>query len=606
MSTRWPEKFLTRSHTEGRAEGLRYAERRQIATIARATFDGFIQSDLTPQGMQAPALIWAAAFLVAPSTLLTAKALVKYSAPRRLVHARLASALWDDRLTFLLLSACAIGLVSVVLWDVLFPARRDAFVLTPLPVAESVQMLGRLGGLVTLFGSFVVGLNLVPAILFPLASAPGFVGVARAIPAHTVSAVAADAFVFFTVTSVQGIVILAFGRRVAARLASAAQGGAVVAVLLTLGFMTPLLDFTREIVAAGDPSARALMLTPTAWFLGLYEYIAGSSQPGMAALAWRGLLAGVVPPAVTIAIYAFGYRRLLVRAVETPSRSTRSIVTRLGSALIRTLVVRRPQERAMVSFVFRAISRSARHSMLMSLYIGAALALVVTTIAPDIVRHGMAALATPHVAILAQPLVLSAALAGGVRILITIPAEMDARWIFRVTALRPQEADAAAHKTLLLLVLTPVVAAAGVSGWLLWGPRLAMLHAAFCGSLSLLLCEVLLIRYNAAPLTRPYVPGGSHFHTLWPVYFGVFSFYAFGMAALERQFLSPPDPGSVLKTCAVFGLIAAAIWGRRRFNLRRAPDVSFEAEIPASEMFQGFNLSEIHAASAVASHDRKP
>jgi hypothetical protein len=48
------------------------------------------------------------------------------------------------------------------------------------------------------------------------------------------------------------------------------------------------------------------------------------------------------------------------------------------------------------------------------------------------------------------------------------------------------------------------------------------------------------------------------------------------------------------------------MWGRRRFNLRRAPDVSFEAEIPASEMFQGFNLSEIHAASAVASHDRKP
>ena len=341
--------------------------------------------------------------------------------------------------------------------------------------------------------------------LFPLASAPGFVGVARAIPAHTVSAVAADAFVFFTVTSVQGIVILAFGRRVAARLASAAQGGAVVAVLLTLGFMTPLLDFTREIVAAGDPTARALMLTPTAWFLGLYEYIAGSSQPGMAALAWRGLLAGVVPPAVTIAIYAFGYRRCSCARWKRRARrrSTRSIVTRLGSALIRTLVVRSTQERAMVSFVFRAISRSARHSMLMSLYIGAALALVVTTIAPDIVRHGMAALATPHVAILAQPLVLSAALAGGVRILITIPAEMDARWIFRVTALRPQEADAAAHKTLLLLVLTPVVAAAGVSGWLLWGPRLAMLHAAFCGSLSLLLCEVLLIRYNAAPLTRP-------------------------------------------------------------------------------------------------------
>ena len=40
---------------------------RQDATIARATFDGFLQSDLMPSGMQAPALIWAAAFLVAPA-----------------------------------------------------------------------------------------------------------------------------------------------------------------------------------------------------------------------------------------------------------------------------------------------------------------------------------------------------------------------------------------------------------------------------------------------------------------------------------------------------------------------------------------------------------
>ena len=53
--------------------------REQVATIARATFDGFLQSDLMPSGMQAPAMIWVAAFLVAPS-LLPARAshMVKY------------------------------------------------------------------------------------------------------------------------------------------------------------------------------------------------------------------------------------------------------------------------------------------------------------------------------------------------------------------------------------------------------------------------------------------------------------------------------------------------------------------------------------------------
>ena len=50
----------------------------QVETIARATFSGFLESDLMPAGMQAPALIWAAAFLVAPSLCLPAVYLVKY------------------------------------------------------------------------------------------------------------------------------------------------------------------------------------------------------------------------------------------------------------------------------------------------------------------------------------------------------------------------------------------------------------------------------------------------------------------------------------------------------------------------------------------------
>jgi hypothetical protein len=59
-------------------------------TIARATFDGFLQSDLMPPGMQAPAMIWAAAFLVAPALFLPAQSLVKYPFIRRF-HPRCSS-----------------------------------------------------------------------------------------------------------------------------------------------------------------------------------------------------------------------------------------------------------------------------------------------------------------------------------------------------------------------------------------------------------------------------------------------------------------------------------------------------------------------------------
>src|SRR4051794_16756635 len=70
----------------------------QAATIARATFDGFLESDLMPSGMQAPALIWAAAFLVGPSIFLPAQNLTKYPMIRRFHPELLERTLWDDRM----------------------------------------------------------------------------------------------------------------------------------------------------------------------------------------------------------------------------------------------------------------------------------------------------------------------------------------------------------------------------------------------------------------------------------------------------------------------------------------------------------------------------
>src|SRR3954463_8100126 len=116
------------------------AEADQARTIGRATFDGFLQSDLMPTGMQAPALIWAAAFMVGPALFLPAQYMVKYPFMRRFHPEQLERAFWNDRMLFLLMSAGAIGIVCVVLWETLFPARRDAFVLTPLPVPLRVQM----------------------------------------------------------------------------------------------------------------------------------------------------------------------------------------------------------------------------------------------------------------------------------------------------------------------------------------------------------------------------------------------------------------------------------------------------------------------------------
>ena len=203
----------------------------------------------------------------------------------------------------------------------------------------------------------------------------------------------------------------------------------------------------------------------------------------MAPLAMRAIAATLLPIAITAAIYAFGYKRLLVRAVETPQRSTRSWLTTAASRAIRTLFIRHPQEQAIGSFLLRAISRSGRHSMLMSIYLGVGLALIVSAILPDFIRFGNGALESPlapwprrgnpPLGILMLPMILSAALGVGARILMTIPAEMAARWIFLSASLTPRRVDAATHKGLLLLVIPPVVLLALLTAGPLWGWRVA-------------------------------------------------------------------------------------------------------------------------------------
>jgi hypothetical protein len=365
---------------------------------------------------------------------------------------------------------------------------------------------------------------------------------------------------------------------------------------------------------AGDPAAPGL-LSPLAWFLGLYEFIAGSPHPVMSTLALRAVIAALVPTAATIAIYAFGYKRLLARAVETAPRSTRSFLSRAGARIVRAVFVRRPEEQAIASFTLRAIARSGRHSMMMSLYVGGALALILTTLISDITRFGQQALrdpmtswtlfrVTPPLAPLMVPLMLGAPLAVGVRMLMTVPAEMKARWVFQTTGLTPQRVDAAVHKTMILLVCVPVLVVASSSALVLWGSPIALAHAAFCGSLTLVLCELLLFGFRGIPLARPYVPGRARLHMLWAAYLFGFFTYTYSMAALERALLESGGVDYALRAAAVFVAIAAGLWVTRKLRIRDLTDVPYEAALPDDEMFQGFNLSEIHAAQSVATrHD---
>jgi len=252
----------------------------------------------------------------------------------------------------------------------------------------------------------------------------------------------------------------------------------------------------------------------------------------------------------------------------------------------------------------------------MAIYVGVAFALVTTTLITDVARFGQVALMSPTIAwvarggpplaVLMAPLMLGAPLAVGVRIVLTIPAEMQARWIFQTTALAVRRTDAAVHKTMLCLVLPPVIAIAAGSAAILWGRDTVVPHTAFCASLTLALAELLLLSFRGVPLTRPYVPGRSRILVLWGFYLSAFFTYTYSMAALERSLFVDGGHAAVLEAAEVFAGVAVALWVWRKWRIRSADEVPYEAAEPDDQMFQGFNLSEIHAAQSVAARHDSP
>jgi hypothetical protein len=571
-------------------------ELEQAVTIARATFGGFLQSDVMPQGMQASATIWAAAFLAAPAMLLSAQFLGKYSFLQRYYPDLLERAIWSDRGLFILLSSGAIGVVCVVMWDTLFPGRRDVFVLGSLPIRPRVQALGRLGSLLALFVAFAAALNILPAVTYTMISALTVTGAIRGLPAHLTACLAADAFVFFGLTMVQGVLLVAAGRRASERLAPIVQMGTVLIVLLTLLFIGPLREATAVALERGNALDPFLRWFPLAWFVGMYETIAGTSRPIMGALAARGAVWAVAPLLVTAALYVFAFRRLCARAIETPATSATFPLSRVVSVTIRTLLVRHPTEQAICSFTLRVLARSRRHRMLMAIYVGGALALIATAILPAFLRHDASVFASPTVATLAPPLILSAALAVGFRALLAIPVDLPARWIFRTSSLTPFRVGSGVHKAGLLVVVMPVALSAWFSAAVFWDTSIAWRHAIFCAALSLLLLELLLLKSNGVPFAKQYIPGASRFHILWPFYLSCFLAYTYSAAEAERLMLLEGDITTPVTVILILAIVLACM---RWWRLWHTPELSFEVEIP-DEAFRGFNLSEGLAAQAVA------
>jgi hypothetical protein len=530
----------------------------QLETLARSTFAGFFESELIQPGLpQVRLVIFAIVVLMFPATQIPMRAAQAYDAIARIRPEMLDLLMWPHKLLFITMAMVGTSVVSLMVWDNVFPDRREAFIIGPLPIRTRTIVGARLLALGALMGLIALGAALPSALFYGFVAgvfSPG--GILRTIPAHFLSTMGASMFAFLLLLSLQGLLINLMPGRWLQRAVIVLQFIFVVAALEALLLMDPIIEGLEKSMAGGAATGAWMSWAPPAWFLALYEVMAGTSRPvGRFAVLAVGALGILLP--LAFGLYAFTYQRLTRRAIE--ARDTERIgggvgrepmVARAGALMSQSGI-----SASVARFSVITLLRSRKHRLLLTIFAGVGTTAAAMSVLVPFSRGRIESMFGAD-AILPVGLVLIFLLVAGVRTLFAIPAEPPANWVFKLS----DAEDARLHvrgaiaAVVSIAVLPVIVLLAPLHLWT-QGARVTVIHSALLLTAGFLLAEILLYGFRRVPFTSAYSPPATRARLLWPLWVIGFLSFSFGLSALEADLLE----GTVSALVLVAALAAAVL-----------------------------------------------
>jgi len=447
-----------------------------------------------------------------------------------------------DEYFFLVLSMTVTGAVAVWRWDAIFPDRRDYMNLVPLPISTRTIFFANLVAVLFLVGLIAVDVNAASCILFPMvvgATQTKFLFFLKFAMVHAVGVVLASLFAFFAVFSVMGLLMAMLPARAFKRFSTYIRGVVVVylVALLCTAFAVP-----NSLMRAGPVPAWTYLM-PSCWFLGLCQSLRGRAGPVLMELSRLALPGVAAVVAIALCAYAVGYQRHFVRIAEiadatATARNPRT--WRLGTLLDR-LVLRTPFQRGCFRFVCRTLLRSEAHRLVLTAVGGLSLVLASQALMDAFANAKSWRQAALSANALSIPFIISFLVVVGLRLVFEIPAELRSNWIFQLMLDRDgEECEPLARKVILTLLLPGLLAITFPVYVYLEGWRVACLHTLLVTTWTVLLTNVVLIRFRKLPFTCTLPLFQQHsFVTLLSVCFG-FLLYATSTPEFEASALAEP------------------------------------------------------------------
>jgi hypothetical protein len=380
--------------------------------------------------------------------------------------------------------------------------------------------------------------------------------------AHAAGTIGASALTFLSFIALQGILINICTLRWFRRISTVIQVTSILGMLAVLFFFPAIVDEMPRWKSEGAAIARYF---PPMWFVGVCEVLQGTADPAFRSMARMGLNGLVIAGVCLVMAYVLSYGRYTRASLEGAnaprSKSGRSRALR---AAVVCRFLRSPLERATFRFSMQTMFRSSKHRLILAAYVGTGLALVLEESVALALGSGQTWKPAQEVAMLSLPLVISFFLLSGMRFIFNIPSQLSANWVFQVTERREKaEYLAGIRKCMVALVVAPVAMAVLVTYSFLFDGETALVHAAYCSLLSLVMVEALLWRLEKLPFTCSYVPGRVPVVALLAGYWVAFMLYTHLMAYLEYEMLH-----SRLATAICLGCLLAAWCGLAAYRQR--------------------------------------
>lgn len=396
-------------------------------------------------------------------------------------------------------------------------------------------------------------------------AAGGFAGLPRLFVSYWVTMIAAGAFIYCSVLGLQGLAVQLLSRQWFLRVSSFLQV-AVFCLLISVYFLQPVIAAPNlfDVHSTGPPS-----WSPSYWFLGLFQQLNGS--PALSSLATRAWLGLAIAVGATAAAYTLSYLRSLRKIIEEPDilpgAGRQGWLPRFGTSL----------ETAVVQFSIRTLLRSRQHRMILAFYLGIGFGVTVFLLKSPVAKEiSKTTITDPwhevSAPLLAATIILMGFWVVGMRAVFSLPLDLPANWIFRMTPVRAgSNCVRAMRRSLWMLSVAPAWITSAVVLLALWPWRPAAGHLILLALLGGAIAECCLQGNQKIPFTCSWLPGKSNFHiAFWMCILLILEVVLQG-AELERRALGNPAH------YVVIAIILAAIAATAAWRSSRSADANTES-----------------------------